>query len=119
MTPCPSGTCAIPALTICSGLRPARSAPPSRTRPRRGLIMPLIARSSVVLPAPFAPSTAVMAAVPAEMLTPSSAMTPPYPAVSPSTASAGDPSCWAAALLISGHLLRPALGRRRLIVEGA
>ena len=38
-------------------------------RPRRGLIMPLTARSSVVLPAPLAPSTAVMAAVPAEMLT--------------------------------------------------
>jgi hypothetical protein len=46
-------------------------------RPRRGLIMPLTARSSVVLPAPLAPSTAVMAPVPAEMLTPSSAMTPP------------------------------------------
>ena len=105
ITPCPSGTCAIPALTICSGLRPARSVPPSRTRPRRGLIMPLTARSSVVLPAPFAPSTAVMAAVPAEMLTPSSAMTPPYPATSPSTASAGDPSCCAAALLIGGSLV--------------
>ena len=60
MTPCPSGTCAIPALAMSSGLRPARSAPSSRTRPPRGRTMPLIARSSVVLPAPLAPSTAVM-----------------------------------------------------------
>src|SRR5919108_3902700 len=82
---------------MCSGLRPARSVAPSRIRPRRGLIMPLTARSSVVFPAPFAPSTAVMAAVPAEMLTPSSAMTPPYPATSSSTASAG-----AATLLMGG-----------------
>ena len=104
ITPCPSGTWAIPARTICSGLRPARSLPPTRMRPRRGLIMPLTARSSVVLPAPFAPSTAVMAAVPAEMLTPSSAMTPPYPATRSSTASAGAPSCTAAALLIGGSL---------------
>src|SRR6185503_9718023 len=89
ITACPSGTWAIPARTICSGLRPVRSVPSSRTRPRRGLIMPLTARSSVVLPAPLAPSTAVMAAVPAEMLTRSSAMTPPYPATSSSTASAG------------------------------
>ena len=94
ITPCPSGTWAIPARTICSGLRPARSVPSSRMRPRRGLIMPLTARSSVVLPAPFAPSTAVMAAVPAEMLTRSSAMTPPYPATSSSTASAGASSPW-------------------------
>ena len=89
ITPCPSGTWAIPARTICSGLRPARSVPVSTMRPRRGLIMPLTARSSVVLPAPLAPSTAVIAPVPAEMLTPSSAMTPPYPATSSSTASAG------------------------------
>ena len=38
---------------------------------------------------PFTLRTAVMAAVPAEMLTRSSAMTPPYPATSSSTASAG------------------------------
>ena len=36
MTPCPSGTCAIPALAMSSGPRPARSAPSSRTRPLRG-----------------------------------------------------------------------------------
>src|SRR6266704_2526792 len=108
MTPCPSGTWATPALTICSGLRPVWSAPSSRTRPRRGLIMPLTARSSVVLPAPFAPSTAVMAAVPAEMLTPSSAITPPYPATRSSTASAGASARAAAALLTGG------LGERRI-----
>src|SRR5512142_287738 len=89
ITAWPSGTWAIPALTICSGLRPARSAPASRMRPRRGLIMPLTARSSVVLPAPLAPSTAVIADVPAAMLTPFSAVTPPYPATSSSAASAG------------------------------
>src|SRR5438105_1205370 len=100
ITACPSGTWAIPARTICSGPRPARSAPASRMRPPRGLSMPLTARSSVVLPAPLAPSTAVIAEVPAEMLTRFSATTPPYPAVSSSTASAG--VAGAVALLTGG-----------------
>src|ERR1700728_728231 len=64
------------------------SRPSMRTCPRRGFTRPLIVRSSVVLPAPFAPSTAVIVAVSASTLTPSSAVTPPYPATRPSTASA-------------------------------
>ena len=39
--------------------------------------MPLTARSSVVLPAPFAPSTAVMPPAAAVTVTPSSAVTSP------------------------------------------
>jgi hypothetical protein len=77
MTPCPSGTCAIPARAMSSGLRPVRSAPSSSTRPLRGRTMPLIARSRVVLPAPLAPSTAVMVAAPAVIVTWSSATTSP------------------------------------------
>ena len=77
MTPCPSGTWAIPALAMSSGLRPAWSAPSSRIRPLRGRTIPLIARSSVVLPAPLAPSTAVMLAPLAVIVTLFSARTPP------------------------------------------
>ena len=50
-------------------------------------------RSSVVLPAPLAPSTAVIVPGRAEIETPSSTGTPPYPATMPSTASARCPAC--------------------------
>src|SRR5580700_11207877 len=88
ITPWPSGTWATPARAMSSGWRRARSVPPTRTRPRRGRTNPLIARSSVVLPAPFAPSTAVIVPGRAETETPSSTGPPPYPATMSSTASA-------------------------------
>jgi hypothetical protein len=107
ITPCPSGTWAMPARTICSGLWPATLWSASRTRPRRGLIMPLTARSSVVLPAPFAPSTAVMPAASAVTVTPSSTVTPPYPATSPSTSSEAEPP-FAALAAVASALTGPA-----------
>ncbi len=77
MTPWPSGTCATPQRAMSSGRRPVTSWPPTSTWPRRGRSTPLIVRSSVVLPAPFAPSTAVMVAARAEIETPCRASTPP------------------------------------------
>ena len=77
MTPCPSGTCAIPAFASASGPRPARSVPSSRIRPPRGRTRPLTVRSRVVLPAPLAPSTAVMVAGRALIVTLFSAVTSP------------------------------------------
>src|SRR3984885_777029 len=88
ITPWPSGTCATPARAMSSGWRRARSVPPTRTLPRRGRTNPLIARSSVVLPAPLAPSTAVIVPWPAATETPSSTGPPPYPATMSSTTSA-------------------------------
>ena len=52
----------------------------------------MIVRSSVVLPAPLAPSTAVIVPGRAETETPSSTVTAPYPATIPSTVSATAPA---------------------------
>ena len=45
---------------MSSGERPRSSVPPTRTLPLRAFTSPEMARTSVVLPAPLAPSTAVM-----------------------------------------------------------
>src|SRR5215472_16189240 len=115
MTPCPSGTWAIPALAMSSGLRPARSAPSSRIRPLRGRTRPLITRNSVVLPAPLAPSTAVIEPASAVIVTLSSARTSPYPATSSSMASDAAPSGWtpwAPAVLVTIGSARTEVGGR-------
>src|ERR1700730_17491935 len=88
ITPWPSGTCATPARAISSGGRRARLTPATRTRPWRGRTNPVIVRSSVLLPAPLAPSTAVIVPGIAEIETPWSPGPPPYPATISSTASA-------------------------------
>ncbi len=72
ITPWPSGTCAIPARAMSAGRRRTMLAPSSRTCPARGRSRPEIVRSSVVLPAPLAPSTAVMVPLAASIETPSS-----------------------------------------------
>ena len=51
----PSGLCAMPRFTIVCGAAPVMSSPWKRIEPWRGLLMPLIARSVVDFPAPFAP----------------------------------------------------------------
>ena len=70
-----------------AGAGPGRCRRPA-IRPSRGRTSPLIVRSSVVLPAPLAPSTAVIVPGRAVTETPSSTVTPPYPATIPSTVSA-------------------------------
>src|SRR6185437_729992 len=87
ITPCPSGTCAMPARLTFSGGAPARSVPSSLIWPPLGLIEPSIARSSVVLPAPLAPSTAVIVPAGAVIDTLRSTGAPPYPADTSRTSS--------------------------------
>ncbi len=60
MMPCPSGTWPTPRRAIASGVRPTSWVSPSSTDPWRGLTSPEMVLTSVVLPAPLAPSTAVM-----------------------------------------------------------
>src|SRR6266550_5821336 len=54
----PSGTWTIPARTTRSGLHPSMRLPSKSTEPRVGRRRPDITRNVVVLPAPFAPSSA-------------------------------------------------------------
>ena len=61
ITPRPSGTCATPMRAMFSTLRPNMPSPSKRTDPPRGFTSPEMVRNSVVLPAPLAPRTAVMA----------------------------------------------------------
>src|SRR3989442_7416813 len=56
----PSGMCAMPARTRASGGSAVMSSPPNRTRPPRPGTTPEMARSSVVLPAPFEPMSATI-----------------------------------------------------------
>src|SRR5580704_8215462 len=82
MTPWPSGTCAMPALAMWSGRRLVRLTSSSSTWPLRVRTKPEMVRSSVVLPAPFAPRTAVIVPALAVMDTPFSTGVLPYPATS-------------------------------------
>src|SRR5207302_169884 len=87
--PWPSGTCATRRRAMDSGLRPTNSDPSSSTDPCRGLTNPGMVRTTVVLPAPLAPSTAVMAPSGTENETSLSATTPPYATVRWATSSMG------------------------------
>ena len=73
--PRPSGTCAMPARAAASG--PPLSASRRARSSRSGVTVPEIARSVVVLPAPFAPSTATTSPSPTVSETPRSACTGP------------------------------------------
>src|SRR5438270_718119 len=74
---------------MSSGAKEVISRPSKRTRPRRGRSRPVIVLSSDVLPAPFAPSTAVMPPCSTVRLTLSIARTGPYDALRSSTSSTG------------------------------
>ena len=54
------GTCTTPMSSTCLGLLPASGWPCSVMLPRRGRSSPLIAASSVDLPAPFGPTMQVI-----------------------------------------------------------
>src|SRR3954447_2705483 len=92
MTPRPSGTWAMPLVTIASTGARVMSSPSSRTWPRLQRTRPLMVRSSVVFPAPLAPRTAVMRPVSARRETPSSARTGPYDDVRSRTSRTAVPS---------------------------
>src|SRR5919197_2400005 len=90
--PRPSGTCATPSRATSSGDRRTRSLPSSRMRPVRRT-MPLMARSVVVFPAPFAPSTVTIAPSPTSSVTPCSARMAPYCAWTSSSSSSAIGLC--------------------------
>ena len=75
--PRPSGTCATPERATDSGPAPRSRLPPTITSPLRRT-MPETARSVVVLPAPFAPSSATISPSSTVKETPCSAATCPY-----------------------------------------
>ncbi len=77
ITPRPSGTWVSPRDDIASAGTRDRSVPSSRTVPRSARTSPETVRSSVVFPAPLAPSTAVTFPRGAVKDTPSSARTGP------------------------------------------
>src|SRR5579859_3399552 len=86
------GTCTMPRSRICRGLLPTSCSPWNAMAPRRGLISPLMVASSVDLPDPFGPTMQVNPPSVTENETPCSTSPPPYPATTPSTASAVKPS---------------------------
>ena len=73
----PSGLWAIPPLTIACGVAVVMSAPLKRIVPCRGRLRPLIARSVVDLPAPFAPISVTISLLPTVSETPFSAWIEP------------------------------------------
>src|SRR5439155_5893348 len=85
--PRPSGTCAIPRRATASGARGSRS--PAKTSSPLRRTVPEIARSVVVFPAPFAPSTATSSPSSTSSETPWSALTGPYRASTSRSSSSG------------------------------
>src|SRR5690349_12160956 len=85
--PRPSGTWAMPARATASGCRGSRS--PAKTMSPLVRTVAEMARSVVVLPAPFAPSTATISPSPTERSIPCSACNGPYRAATPRSSSRG------------------------------
>src|SRR4051812_1564065 len=119
MTPRPSGTWAMPLVTIASTGARVMSSPSSRTCPRSQRTSPLIERSSVVFPAPLAPRTAVIRPVSARSETPSSARTGPYEEVRSRTSrTAARSDADSAVLPVAGSATGDPLRRRDLVGGG-
>ena len=74
----PSGTSTTPARATASASRPSMRRPSNSMLPLAGSITPAMVLSSVVLPAPLAPSTATMRPGPTSRLMPRMALTGPY-----------------------------------------
>src|SRR5579859_7490126 len=86
------GTWTTPRSRICRGLLPTSGSPRNVMLPRRGFSRPLMVASSVDLPEPFGPTMHVSPPSVTVNDTPCSTSPPPYPATTPSTASAVKPS---------------------------
>ncbi len=76
IVPRPCGTCAMPAAAICSGRRPMIECPAKFAAPVPSII-PEMARSVVVLPAPFAPRMTTTSPTSTEKSIPCSTRTAP------------------------------------------
>src|SRR3954447_22019720 len=97
-----------PARAASRGRAPRMSWPAKRTSPAVTGSRPETARSSVVLPAPFGPSSTTISPAPTERSTPCSTWILPYPASRPATARSGS-----AAEIGTHHLaMGTDLGRR-------
>src|SRR5712692_5672981 len=86
----PSGTCAMPSATISAGERPLSRRPSSSMVPLRTGRSPEMARSVVVLPAPFEPTRATASPRRTSRETALTAVMSPYPASRPSILSSVD-----------------------------
>src|SRR5262249_42986429 len=83
----------MPRRTRWSVRSPVTSSPPKRMFPRHALISPISVRSSVVLPAPFAPSSTTVSCSPTLRSTPHSTRTLPSPASRPAISSSAEDEC--------------------------
>src|SRR5262245_55336985 len=88
-----SGTSATPAVTMRAGVSPVSSAPSSRIAPRCGFRMPAIDIISVVLPAPFGPSSEAMRTASARSETPFRASILPSAVTGPEVSSMPPADC--------------------------
>ncbi len=83
----PSATCAMPVRVMSWGSRPVTSRPARWTLPAVALMIPLIVRRSVVLPAAFAPTSATASPSSTWSVMSRSTWTRPYPAERPAMSS--------------------------------
>src|SRR5581483_7049284 len=116
----PSGTSAIPARAIASGLSPPSGRPPSRISPRWARTSPTIECSVVDFPAPFGPIRPTISPRPTSSESPRTAGTVPYRTSSPETLRSGSGT---SGIVVDGRLaeirggdveVRADLGRRAL-----
>src|SRR4051794_2633970 len=82
-SPFDCGTCAMPMRSMSAGAQPWIPLPSRCISPRRGFSSPLIARSTVDLPAPFGPTMQATEPCSTSRSTPWSTSPPPYPATTP------------------------------------
>src|SRR6267378_2475748 len=122
----PCGTCATPLRTSASGRPLVTSSPPSVTVPAVARTNPLSTPSSVDLPAPFAPTSAISSPAAISRSIPNSTGPASNPAFSPRTLSSGSgPEPFRIALpqvrldhaLVAQHHLRLALSQNLPKVE--
>src|SRR5215831_966659 len=106
----PSGTSAIPWPQSSWAGTEARSRPSRRTRPPRIGKRPAIASMSVVLPAPFGPTTVTSSRAPTTSETSQTATASPWATSRRSTSSIGLAEIRADHVRIAHHLPRKALG---------
>ena len=89
----PSGTSTSPSRHSRSGAWPLMRVPWKLIVPAKGDCSPATVLSSVDLPAPLGPTTKTISPFSTVRSTPSSAVSRPYPAFSPSTFSIASPCC--------------------------
>src|SRR6185312_16538120 len=105
---------AMPCATSFSGGVPVMSRPSKITRPLFGLTAPMMAMSVLDLPAPFAPSSAVISPGRTSSDTSCTACTPPYDTCRPSILSIGSDTVFSPQIGFDHGRVAHDLGRRPL-----